>query len=156
MVIRSFTEIDWRRVDGNRNAASGSSSNRRRIVATFPEQLKSELVVCFRFSLVGKTWKRRDVRPTIVRLANQDCNLAYSSPKLLGRLDDAEVEVRLHDDAAIDITCEPTLLGDWNDALVRCEDSLEAECRTAPGHAEDLIERSGRDESSSNSPTIRT
>ena len=52
---------------------------------------------------------------------------------VLGSILAGFIEVRIHDDQAIDVANQSTLLGDWTNALQRCDDFLECEVKKIPG-----------------------
>src|SRR5688572_13346192 len=103
----------------------------------FPERLKKELVLSFKFRRVGTNWKQEHDCPAVIRVATQDCTQEYREPKILGNIDDGFVEVRIYDDQGIEIANGPNLIGDWKNAVERCEDFLECAIKRTPGHAND-------------------
>jgi hypothetical protein len=107
----------------------------------FPERLKKELVLWFKFRRVSTNWKREHECPGVIRIAAQDCRQEYQEPKLVGNIDDGFVEVRIYDDQGINIANGPKLIGDWSHAVKRCEDFLESEIKRTPGHAKDAVHR---------------
>lgn len=104
-------------------------------MTAFLERFKHELVLCFQFRQVGKKWTHIADRPSIIRIANQDCSQMYRTPVPIGRISDGYVEVRIYDDSAIDTANDPSLLGDWNGALLRCEEFITS---TRPAAVEKL------------------
>ena len=107
----------------------------------FPERLKKELVLWFKFRRVGTNWKQEDECPGVIRVATQDCRQEYREPKLLGNINDGFVEIRIYDDQRIKIANAPNLVGDWRNAVKRCEDFLECAIKRTPGHAHDAVRR---------------
>jgi hypothetical protein len=90
----------------------------------FPEKLKKELVLSFKFRRVGAAWKCDREKPNVLRLVNHDCSQEYRDPQLTWSRNRSMIEARVYDDIGIDITNPDTLLGDWAQAKSRCEELL--------------------------------
>jgi hypothetical protein len=105
----------------------------------FPEELRKELVLSFKFKRTTASWKPMRKRPEILRLTNQDCSQDYREPKLLGNLDHAFVDVRIYDEKGINTAGLANILGDWQDAKARCEAFLVSLFKKTLGHKKDSI-----------------
>ena len=114
-------------------------------MSEYPEKLKHELVLWFKYRRVGAVWSRAG-EPEVLRVATQDCSQLYREPTLVGTLDDGVVEIRLHHAVSIDISNPPSLLGDWRRAERICEAWLESELQKVPGRKNDSVERRPPDE----------
>ena len=103
----------------------------------FPEELRKELVLSFKFKRTRASWEPMRKRPDILRLTNQDCSQQYREPQLLGNLDHAFVEVRVYDEKGINVAGGASVLGDCEDAKARCEAFLNSLLKKTPGHEKD-------------------
>lgn len=107
----------------------------------YPLELKHELVLCLKYRRLLAVWSQADDQPVVRRLPTKDCSQEYREPQLLGNIQDGYVEIRLYDDEGIDITNEPSLLGDWTNAMKQCEVFLESEAKIISGFESDCVRR---------------
>jgi hypothetical protein len=107
----------------------------------FPEELRKELVLSFKYKRTKGLWKPVQERPDIVRLTNQDCSREYREPKLLGNISHAFVDLRIYDEKGIKVAGGAGVLGDWKDAQARCEAFLDSLLKRAPGHENESVHR---------------
>lgn len=108
----------------------------------FFKQLRKELVLSFKYKRTRGKWKQVQKLPEIVRLTNQDCSQQFQEPKLFGSLAHAFVDLRVYDERGINITDGVGMLGEWDNAKVRCEAFLDSILKTTPGHEKESIIRS--------------
>ncbi|HVU48327.1 MAG TPA: hypothetical protein VHD85_19515 [Terracidiphilus sp.] len=102
-------------------------------MVSFPVKFKKEMVLWFKYKRANAAWKRVTERPGVLRLTNHDCSEEYREPILLGNLADGFVEVRVYDEQGIDIANESTLLGNWEQARVRCDQFMQCQSQTMSG-----------------------
>ena len=68
----------------------------------FPEEVRKELVLSFKFKRTRASWKLTKKRPKSFG-GKSGLQPRYREPKLLGNLDHAFVEVRIYDERSIHI-----------------------------------------------------